>query len=268
MLDPLHDEPLLRGVAFAVTIAVLFAAEALAPRRTARSWPSRARNLALFALNGGVGRLLGMSSLAVVAVTAAANGWGLFNRLPVAPWIEIPVSVLLLDLGMYVQHRLFHRVPWLWRLHAVHHADTDFDVTTGIRFHPGEFVVSFALKAAVAVALGASVWSVVIFEVLLSTASLFTHANVQLPAAVDASLRALVVTPDMHRTHHSIERGEYNSNFGFLLIWWDRWLGTYVARARGAHETMPIGLRELRAPAQQTLIAALLQPIRTAPDAP
>lgn len=260
MIDPLHFEPLIRAALFALTIGALIAAETFAPQRMRRAWVRRWPNVALFALDGAVVRLLGLSSLGLVAAAAAANGWGLFNRFAAPPWIELPVSVVLLDLGMYVQHRMFHRAPWLWRLHAVHHADMEFDVTTGIRFHPGEIVVSFALKAVVAIAVGASVWSVVVFEVVLSTASLFTHANVRLPVAVDASLRSLVVTPDMHRTHHSTERDEYNSNFGFLVIWWDRWLGTYRARSRNAQDTMPIGLAEYRYTDQQTLTAAIVQP--------
>jgi len=263
MIDPLHDESLVRAVFFALSIGALIGAETFAPRRSPRRLSQRWPNAALFVLNGGVGRVLGLSSLGVVAATAAAHGWGLFNRISAPPWFELPFSVVLLDFGMYVQHRLFHRVPWLWRLHAVHHADTEFDVTTGIRFHPGEIVVSFALKVAVVIAVGASVWSVVVFEVVLSTASLFTHSNVHLPAAIDASLRSLVVTPDMHRTHHSIERDEYNSNFGFLIIWWDRWLGTYRARSHGAQDTMSIGLSAYRRPDQQTLWAAIIQPLRS-----
>ena len=263
MIDPLHDESLVRAACFALSIGVLIAAEAFAPRRARRRLSQRWPNVALLVLNGGVTRVLGLSSLGVIAATAAANGWGLFNQIAAPKWFELPGSVVLLDFGMYVQHRLFHRVPWLWRLHAVHHVDTEFDVTTGIRFHPGEIVVSFALKAAVVIAAGASVWSVLVFEVVLSAASLFTHSNVRVPSAVDASLRSLVVTPDMHRTHHSIERDEYNSNFGFLVIWWDRWLGTYRRHSRGAQDTMPIGLVEYRRPDQQTLAAAITQPFRT-----
>jgi len=268
VIDPLHSEPLLRAACFALSIGVLIAAETFAPRRRrrrlSRIWP----NAGLFVVNGLGARLLGISSLGVVAATAAANGWGLFDRYDAPPWVEMPLSLVLLDFGMYVQHRLFHRLRWLWRLHAVHHADTEFDVTTGIRFHPGEIVVSFALKALVVIAAGASVWSVVIFEVMLSSASLFTHANLRLPSTVDAALRNLVVTPDMHRTHHSAERDEYNSNFGFLLIWWDRWLGTYRARSRAAQDTMPIGLDDYRRPDQQTLTASILQPLSSTPTAP
>jgi sterol desaturase/sphingolipid hydroxylase (fatty acid hydroxylase superfamily) len=268
VIDPIDDESLLRAVCFAASISALLTAEALAPRRPRRA-PQRAwPNVGLFVLDGIVARVAAASSLGVVAVAAGANGWGFFNRFAAPTWLALPLTVLLLDLGMYVQHRLFHRLRWLWRLHAVHHADTEFDVTTGIRFHPGEIVVSFALKALVVVAAGASAWSVVVFEMVLSSASLFTHANLRLPPAVDATLRNLIVTPEMHRTHHSIERDEYNSNFGFLLIWWDRWLGTYRARSRAAQDAMPIGLADYRGAEQQTLAALLLQPLSATNSTP
>jgi sterol desaturase/sphingolipid hydroxylase (fatty acid hydroxylase superfamily) len=155
---------------------------------------------------------------------------------------------------------VFHWLPWLWRLHAVHHSDTSFDVTTGVRFHIGEVLVSFALKTLVVLALGASIWSVIAFETLLSSASLFTHSNVRFSTGTDAALRSIVVTPDVHLVHHSVECDEHNCNFGFLLIWWDRLFGSYRTMPRGDPQSMPIGLSDFRDDGAQRLGALLIQP--------
>ena len=195
--------------------------------------------------------------------TVAANvrHWGLFAQIDAPDLLETSADIIALDASVYLQHRLFHGLPWLWRLHAVHHSDTSFDLTTGIRFHPGEAVTSFAMKAATVVILGASPWAVLVFEVLLSTASLFTHTNVRIPRRVDAALRRLIVTPEMHRVHHSVARDEQNSNFGFLLVWWDKVFGSYRAAGRLDSASMQIGLRDLRNSAAQSFAALLRQPL-------
>ena len=171
-------------------------------------------------------------------------------------------SVVILDLAIYLQHVLFHAVPALWRLHRMHHADLEFDVTTGVRFHPIEIMLSMLIKLAVVGALGAPPLSVLIFEVLLNATSMFNHGNVRIPLAIDRVLRWLVVTPDMHRVHHSILARETNSNFGFNLPWWDRLFGTYRAQPAAGHEAMTIGIEQFRDPRELRLDRMLLQPFR------
>jgi sterol desaturase/sphingolipid hydroxylase (fatty acid hydroxylase superfamily) len=164
------------------------------------------------------------------------------NALALPPWLALAAAVVALDLAMYFQHVLFHAVPALWRLHRVHHADRDFDVTTGVRFHPAEMLISALIKLGAVAALGPPVLAVLVFEVLLNTTSMFNHGNVRLPLAADRLLRRLIVTPDMHRVHHSALPRETNSNFGFNLSWWDRLFGTYLAQPAAGHERMTIGV--------------------------
>ena len=172
------------------------------------------------------------------------------------------LSVLALDLAIYLQHLMFHAVPLFWRLHRVHHADLDFDVTTGARFHPVEIVLSMLIKFAVILALGPPALAVLLFEVLLNATSMFNHGNVRLPARVDRVLRWLVVTPDMHRVHHSVDPRETNSNFGFNVPWWDRLFGTYRAQPQAGHDAMTIGIEQFRVPRELWLDRMLLQPFR------
>src|SRR3546814_194303 len=176
-------------------------------------------------------------------------------------WLEVAAAVLILDLAIYFQHVLFHAVPLLWRLHRMHHADLEFDVTPGLRFHPVEVVLSMVIKVGVGAALGAPALAVLIFEVLLNATSMFNHSNIRLPG-FERALRWLVVTPEMHRVHHSVEMRETNSNFGFNLPWWDRLFGTYRAEPAAGHEGMTIGVRELRDPAGLRLDRMLLQTLR------
>ena len=197
-----------------------------------------------------------------VAGLAEARGWGLFNNLGLPAVLAVVASVILLDLAIYLQHVMFHAVPALWRLHRMHHADLDFDVTTGARFHPIEILLSMGLKMAVVAALGVPVLAVLIFEVLLNATSMFNHANVRIPPALDRLLRWFVVTPDMHRVHHSIRREETNSNFGFNLPWWDRLLGTYRAQPAAGHTDMTIGIEAFREAREQWLDRMLAQPFR------
>src|SRR4051794_11139456 len=197
-----------------------------------------------------------------MALAAEAKGWSLFNATPLPPWMEVAAPVVLLDLAIYGQHVAFHAVPVLWRLHRMHHADLEFDVTTGVRFHPVEIVLSMLIKFAAIVLLGAPAVGVLVFEVLLNATSMFNHGNVRLHARVDRVLRWLVVTPEMHRVHHSVERRETDSNFGFNLPWWDRLFGTYWAEPEAGHERMAIGLPQFRDPAELRLDRMLLQPLR------
>jgi sterol desaturase/sphingolipid hydroxylase (fatty acid hydroxylase superfamily) len=177
---------------------------------------------------------------------AERHGWGLLRLLAAPEWLAVALSVVALDFVIYVQHVLFHAVPLLWRLHMVHHADLDFDVTTGVRFHTLEILLSLGVKAGAVVLLGAPALGVLLFEVLLNATSMFSHGNVRLPAWLDRLLRFVVVTPEMHRVHHSVHPCETNSNFGFNLPWWDYLLGTYRAEPRDGHERMTIGLEQLR----------------------
>lgn len=197
-----------------------------------------------------------------MAVLAAGNGWGLLNALAVPAWLAVPLAILALDLAIYFQHVLFHAVPLFWRLHRMHHADLEFDVTTGIRFHPVEILLSMGLKLGVVAALGAPPLAVLVFEIVLNASSLFNHANIALPGRLDALLRLVVVTPDMHRVHHSVHPSETNSNFGFNLAVWDRIFGTYTAQPREGHEGMTVGLHSFRSLRELWLDRMLLQPLR------
>ncbi|MBI2382864.1 MAG: sterol desaturase family protein [Gammaproteobacteria bacterium] len=258
----LQHEPAIRLTAFAAVLLTVGLAERLWPRRPAgdprlRRWLI---NLTIMALGTALLRLA-VPVLAVGAALAAREaGWGLFNRLPLPAGVELAAAVLLLDLAIYGQHRYMHASPLFWRLHRMHHSDLDFDTSTGVRFHPLEIVVSMAYKIAVVTALGASAPAVVAFELLLNATSLFNHGNLRIPPSADRWLRLLVVTPDMHRVHHSVHRHETDSNFGFNFPWWDRAFRTYRAQPRDGHGGMAIGLPQFRAARDQTLWRLLAQP--------
>jgi len=265
----LPNEAAMRLGAFLVAFATIAVWEAAAPRRPrsdSRStrWPN---NLAVVALNTALIRIVLPTTAVSLALLGARRGWGLLNSLPVAPWAAVVASVVLLDLAIYLQHVMFHAVPALWRVHRMHHADRDFDVTTGVRFHPIEIMLSMLIKFAVVVALGAPALGVLIFEVLLNVSSMFNHGNVRIPIRLDWYLRWLVVTPDMHRVHHSIIVGETNSNFGFTLPWWDRLLGTYRDQPAAGHDGITIGITEFRKARELWLDRMLLQPFRGAAGA-
>ncbi len=240
----LDNEPAIRLAFFLGVFAVIGLWEVVAPRRAltmskALRWGS---NLGLVALNTLLLRLVFPLAAAGIAAFGVANGWGLLNHFEVPFWIAVPVAVIAMDLVIWLQHVMVHAVPALWRLHRVHHADLDYDVTTGARFHPIEIALSMLIKFATITVLGPPVLAVVIFEVLLNATAMFNHGNIRLPAALDRVLRWFVVTPDMHRVHHSVEDDETNSNFGFNLPWWDRLFGTYRAQPRAGHEAMTIGI--------------------------
>ncbi len=258
----LDHEPALRLAAFLGVFAAVALAERAWPRRRPRAGRLRrwAVNWALAALNTASLRLTVAASAVGAAAAAAAAGFGLFRILDWPAWVEFACAFVLLDLVVYFQHALLHAVPGLWRLHMMHHTDLDFDVTTGVRFHPGEIAFSTAIKTGAAAALGAPVAAVVAFEIVLNATSMFNHANLALPERADRILRLFVVTPDMHRVHHSTARRETDSNFGFNLPWWDRLFGTYRARPEAGHAAMEIGLAEFRDPARLGLPALLALP--------
>ena len=264
---PSDLEPWIRLGAFAGVLAVLAVAETLAPRRQPsigprKRWPA---NLALVALDTLLVRLLFPVAAVGAAIVAQERGWGLFNLLSLPAWIEIAVAVILLDLIIYGQHVLFHAVPALWRVHRVHHADLDFDVTTGLRFHPVEIILSILIKIAAVMLLGAAALAVLIFEVLLNATSMWDHSNIRLPLGLDRVVRRLLVTPDMHRTHHSVVQRDTHSNFGFNLACWDRLFGTYRDQPEAGHEGMTIGLPFFRNARELALGRLLVQPFRTPP---
>ncbi|BBK34614.1 sterol desaturase/sphingolipid hydroxylase (fatty acid hydroxylase superfamily) [Stella humosa] len=266
----LAHEPWIRIGVFAVVLAAAVAAEALWPRRRrilprSRRWPG---NLGIVMVDTILVRLAFPVAAVGVALLAERHGFGLLNLLPLPGWLAIVLAVVALDLAIWAQHVLFHRVPPLWRLHRMHHADQDLDATTGVRFHPIEIALSMAIKLAVVAALGAPAAAVVIFEVLLNATAIFSHANLRLPACADRLLRRVVVTPDMHRVHHSQHPDETDSNFGFNLPWWDRLFGTYRAQPRDGHAGMAIGLATWPDPAEQRLDRMLTQPFRAPPPAP
>lgn len=245
---------------FVAFLAIIALWEILSPRRgrlyTRRErWPS---NLGIVVLNTLLVRLLFPAAAVGVAEYANNSQLGLLNQFELHATLEIIIAVLVLDAAIYFQHVMFHALPLLWRLHRVHHADPDFDVTTGARFHPVEIVLSMLIKFAVIIFLGPAVIAVVIFEILLNATSMFNHGNIFIPPKMDRYLRLAVVTPDMHRVHHSTDTRETNSNFGFNLPWWDRLFGTYRAQPALGHEDMKIGLATFSDKKQVTRLPGML----------
>ncbi len=257
-------ELLIRICAFALIFAAMALWEVAAPRRTLavgrrRRWP---HNLGILLVDVLAVRILVPTAAVGAALLAAGRGWGLFHLLGLRLSVAALLGFLALDLVIYAQHVLFHKVPVLWRLHRMHHADLDIDVTTGGRFHPFEILISMAVKIAVVIALGIPVVAVLLFEVVLNATSTFNHANVSMPPALDRVLRWLVVTPDMHRVHHSILRHETDSNFGFNLPWWDRLFRTYRAVPEAGHDGMTVGIPIFRDPRELRIDRLLTQPFR------
>ncbi len=257
-------EPYIRLGAFGGIFVLMALWELVGPRRKQAigrgwRWPN---NLGVVVVNTLLVRLLFPTTAVALALLAEARGWGLFNLVALPAWIGVIASVVVLDLAIYFQHILFHAVPSLWRLHRMHHADLEFDVTTGLRFHPIEILLSMLIKFAVVAALGAPALAVLIFEVLLNATSMFNHGNVRLPLGLDRMLRWIIVTPDMHRVHHSILSRETNSNFGFNLPWWDRLFGTYRAQPAAGHDAMTIGIEQFRDRRELGLDRMLVQPFR------
>ena len=234
--------------------------ELLAPKRAltvskAIRWTN---NLGLVFMNSVILRLLFPAAAVGVATLASEQGWGLFNYYDVPFWLAVVAAVIIMDFVIYVQHVMVHSIPVLWRLHRVHHADLDYDVTTGARFHPLEIILSMLIKFATILLLGPSIVAVIIFEIMLNATAMFNHGNIGLPKTLDKVVRWFLVTPDMHRVHHSTEDDEANSNFGFSLTWWDRLLGTYREAPRAGQIGMTIGINKFRDPKQVAWLPGML----------
>jgi len=256
----LTHEPAVRLGLFLGVFALMALWEMIAPRRAltlskAMRWSN---NIGLVVFNTVLLRLLFPAAAVGMAAFAAQQGWGVLNYVEVPFWIAVLIAVIALDFVIWLQHVMVHAIPLLWRLHRVHHADPDYDLTTGARFHPIEIILSMLIKFATIAVLGPPVVAVIIFEVLLNATAMFNHGNVRLPAKADRVLRWFVVTPDMHRVHHSVEDDETNSNFGFNLPWWDRLFGTYRDQPRGGHEGMTIGIHGYNQPRDVSWLPGLL----------
>lgn len=257
-----HEDSLRLGVFISILI-LMMAAEALFPRKErvmgrARRWTS---NLLLIVIDGLFVRLLFPIVAVGVAVIAAERNWGLFNIVDLPIWLEITLAIIILDMMIYWQHVASHHIPFLWAMHKVHHADRDIDVTTGSRFHPIEIILSMLYKMALVIILGAPVLAVIIFEIILNGCAMFNHSNVKLPLGFDRVLRRFIVTPDMHRVHHSAIVPETNSNYGFSLSLWDRVFGSYLAQPSKGHDGMVIGLDEYQGAGPSSLTWSLLLPL-------
>ncbi len=244
----MENEALIRLLSFLGLFALFASIEAVVPRRK-RVQPRKTRwitNIFLVLIDSITLKLLAivLPFLAVgAAYDAQVNGWGLLNHLEWPLWIKALITVLFLDFAIWLQHLVTHKVPILWRFHRVHHADRDIDVTTAVRFHPVEIAASMLLKIGLVYALGPPAFAVVIFEIILNGSAMFNHANIRLPLWLDQIVRLVLVTPDMHRVHHSGIRREHDSNYGFALSIWDRAFGTYIAQPEEGHDAMTVGLR-------------------------
>ncbi len=242
----MNNETILRLSVFIGLFLILALIERLVPRRPrqyqAKRWVT---NWAFVIIDTITLNLIAvvMPFVAVAAaVDAAANGWGLFNATGLPLWLEFALAVVILDFCIWFQHLITHKIPFLWRFHRVHHADVEIDVSTAIRFHPVEIAFSMAYKIGLVYLLGPAAWAVIIFEVLLNGSAMFNHANIKLPLWADRIIRMVIVTPDMHRVHHSVHRAEHDTNYGFALSWWDRLFGTYTDQPALGHDQMTIGL--------------------------
>jgi sterol desaturase/sphingolipid hydroxylase (fatty acid hydroxylase superfamily) len=256
-----HEAGIRVGLFFGL-LALLLLLELAWPRRASPRlrrlrWPP---NFAIIVIDALVLRLLLPAGAVGTALLAARAGFGLFNQVAAPPGVAFGATLVALDLVIYWQHRVFHLVPFFWRFHRMHHSDVEFDATTALRFHPVEIVVSMFIKMVAVVLLGAPAAAVIVFEVVLNGTAMFNHSNLALPAPLDRVLRWVLVTPDMHRVHHSIHRREHDTNFGFNVPWWDRLFGTYTGQPEGGHAGMTIGLTRFRAAADQHLGPLLLQP--------
>ncbi len=267
ILNAIGEAPL-RLAAFIGIFVAMALLELAMPRRVpgqgkATRWFT---NLMIAGIDSLIIRAMAMLAAPIAAVSAAAwaqaQGWGLLNWLEAPGWLELLMAMIILDLAIYAQHVVSHKIPLLWRLHKVHHTDVDFDVTTAVRFHPVEIALSMVWKIIVVLTLGASPWAVVLFEVTLNGCAVFNHANIALPLWLDRLVRALIVTPDMHRVHHSIYPSEHDTNFGFNLSFWDRLFGTYTAQPRDGHLAMTIGQKNHLDENPKKLIWSLMLPFR------
>jgi len=254
-------EALFRLGAFSLVLLIMFLWEALNPRRTPLlGWNRRLNNLALVSLDVLLVRLLVPIATVTVAEISLARGWGLFNIVDAGYWLSFVLSLLLMDLVIYGQHVITHYIPLLWRIHRLHHTDLDFDVTTALRFHPFEIILSMFVKFFFIALFGVPVVAVIVFEIILNISSMFNHSNIQIPASADRLLRYFIVTPDMHRVHHSVIKVETNSNYGFNIPWWDYIFRTYRPQPSSGHTKMKIGLNEFQGDKVIFLHWLLMQP--------
>lgn len=255
-------EEVLRIVSFFGVLSIVALGEIMAPRRTLTSSKGQRwfANLSMIVVAHLLVRLTLPLLPLGLAIMAQEHGWGILNIVLLPPWLAITIAVIALDLVIYLQHVLFHFLPTLWRLHRMHHSDLDLDASSANRFHPLEILISNGIKLAAILLIGASPLAVLLFEILLNATATFNHGNIRIPPGIDHWLRSVLVTPDMHRVHHSIIPRETNSNFGFSLPWWDYLGGTYRAQPSAGHLEMTIGLKEFRDPAQLTLPRLLVQP--------
>lgn len=260
-----ENEAFIRLGFFFGTFAVMAFWEIVAPRRvlTTSKAVRWANNLGITLLDTITVRLFFSAGAVGFAILTQSRGWGLMNILAMPFWARVLVGIIALDFIIYMQHLIFHHVPLLWRLHKMHHTDLDYDVTTGTRFHPVEIIISMCIKVGAIFSLGVPPLAVLVFEVVLNATAMFNHGNVRLPAGLDRYLRLLVVTPEMHRVHHSVIIKEFNSNFGFNLPWWDRMFGTYRAQPVKGHKGMTIGLARYREARNLNLWSLLALPFRT-----
>ncbi|MEL7465298.1 MAG: sterol desaturase family protein [Pseudomonadota bacterium] len=260
----MENEPVIRLSVFLGVFLLCAGWEALRPKRDrvltrARRWSA---NIGLVVVDTFVVRLLFPAAAVGAAVDASTQGWGLFNQTDWPLWLEVLAAFVILDFAIWVQHVVFHKVPFLWRFHMVHHADEEMDVTTGFRFHPVEIAASMAIKIGLVYALGAAAVAVILFEVMLSAAALWSHSNTRLSERVERIVRWFVVTPDMHRSHHSVERREHDTNYGFFLSVWDRLFGQYTETPEGGHDGVRIGLKPWRDGQSASLLWAAAAPFR------
>lgn len=258
----MQQEPVIRIAMLLGVLAMMATWEWVAPRRAlsvskAYRWSN---NFGVIALGTLLTRLVVPAGAVGLAVFVESQGWGLLQVVNLPLWLTVLIAIVVLDFTIWAQHVMFHAIPTLWRLHRMHHADLDIDVTTGLRFHPLEILLSFGIKATVIVALGVPAVAVLLFEIILSSLAMFNHSNVRMPLVVDRVLRLLIVTPDFHRVHHSWYPHETNSNFGFNLSLWDRIMGTYRAQPDDGHEGMTIGINQFRDPKWERLDKMLIQP--------
>jgi len=262
MFELIDFETGLRVAVFAAVLAAMLFWEATLPRRQLSSrlsrWPA---NLGIFLINVLLLTLMPLSAIGASLISIEYT-FGLFFWYQLSFWPKVFISLILLDLLIYWQHRLFHKMNWGWKLHRMHHTDTEFDVTTALRFHPLEILVSVLIKAVAIILLGAPPFAVILFEIVLNGAAMFNHSNIKIPLWLDRIMRIFVVTPDMHRVHHSIHSHEHNSNYGFCLSIWDKIFNSYIEYPQDGHQSMRIGLNIFNDESEKSLIRLVTQPFR------
>lgn len=262
MFENLSFDMVVRLYAFLMVLGVMVLWELLAPRRLGvlrkLRWPS---NFGIFLINSALLVIVPISALGA-SLLALEYKFGLFILFKVTLWPSIIITLLILDATIYWQHRLFHMLQSCWPIHRMHHTDTEFDVTTALRFHPIEILLSILIKAVVIILIGAPILAVIGFEIILNSSAMFNHSNVRIPRWLDKCLRYIVITPDMHRVHHSVHKNEHDFNYGFCLSCWDRLFGSYLDQPKDGHQEMKIGLEIFNQKEEARLDKLLTQPFR------